>query len=172
MNMMNKCAKFHKDSPSGKKVKFNLARAIELSETGRFCVQLWIETLGKRATSVAHLTNFSFEFFLWNFHRRCLSTYSIPWCRKSQKWPKTQIKGGGGPALTLSGIFWRIWCEEDSCEGQTVEPARPQRTKSSKVCRKRRGRSTYLESREQWPTFQWQLFGKARLRWIWLKDPN
>ena len=24
MNMMNKCAKFHKDSPSGKKVKFNL----------------------------------------------------------------------------------------------------------------------------------------------------
>ena len=28
MNMMNKCAKFHKDSPSDKKVKFNLARAI------------------------------------------------------------------------------------------------------------------------------------------------
>ena len=36
MNMMNKCAKFHKDSPSGKKVKFNLARAIELSETALF----------------------------------------------------------------------------------------------------------------------------------------
>ena len=34
MNMMNKCAKFHKDSPSGKKV--NLARAIELSETAVF----------------------------------------------------------------------------------------------------------------------------------------
>ena len=36
--MMNKCAKFHKDSPSGKKVKFNLARAraIELSETAVF----------------------------------------------------------------------------------------------------------------------------------------
>ena len=33
MNMMNKCAKFHKDSPRGKKVKLNLARAIELSET-------------------------------------------------------------------------------------------------------------------------------------------
>ena len=63
MNMMNKCAKFHKDSPSGKKVKLNLARAIELSETGRFCVQLCIETLCKRATSVAHLTNFSFDFF-------------------------------------------------------------------------------------------------------------
>ena len=36
MSMINKCAKFHKDSPSGKKVKFNLARAIELSETAVF----------------------------------------------------------------------------------------------------------------------------------------
>ena len=31
--MLNKCAKFHEDSTSGQKVKFNLARAIELSET-------------------------------------------------------------------------------------------------------------------------------------------
>ena len=53
MNMMNKCAKFHKDSVSGKKVKFNLPSAIELSETA----------LCKRAFSVAHLTNFSFDFF-------------------------------------------------------------------------------------------------------------
>ena len=36
MNMMNKCAKFHEDSPSGKKVKFNLRNAIELSETADF----------------------------------------------------------------------------------------------------------------------------------------
>ena len=36
MNMMNKCAKFDNDSPSGKKVKFNLASAIELSETAVF----------------------------------------------------------------------------------------------------------------------------------------
>ena len=36
MNMMNKCAKFHKDSLSGKKVKFNLASTIELSETADF----------------------------------------------------------------------------------------------------------------------------------------
>ena len=33
---MNKCAKFHKDSPSGKKVKFHLPSAIELSETADF----------------------------------------------------------------------------------------------------------------------------------------
>ena len=36
MNMMNKCAKFHKDSLSGKKVKFILPSAIELSETANF----------------------------------------------------------------------------------------------------------------------------------------
>ena len=36
MNMMNKCAKFHKDSPSGKKVKLNLQSVIELSETADF----------------------------------------------------------------------------------------------------------------------------------------
>ena len=34
--MLNKCAKFHGDSPNGKKVKFNFARAIELSETADF----------------------------------------------------------------------------------------------------------------------------------------
>ena len=36
MNMMNKCAKFHKDNPSGKKVKLNLPSVIELSETADF----------------------------------------------------------------------------------------------------------------------------------------
>ena len=36
MNMMNKCAKFRKDSRSDKKVKFNLPSAIEFSETAIF----------------------------------------------------------------------------------------------------------------------------------------
>ena len=36
MYMINKFAKFHQDSLSGKKVKFNLASAIELSETANF----------------------------------------------------------------------------------------------------------------------------------------
>ena len=34
--MINKCAKFHKDSPSSKKVKLNLPSVIELSETVDF----------------------------------------------------------------------------------------------------------------------------------------
>ena len=33
MNMMEKCAMFHTDSPRGKKVKFNIPSSIELSET-------------------------------------------------------------------------------------------------------------------------------------------
>ena len=36
MNMMKKCAKFRKDSPSNKQVKFNLPSAIEPSETADF----------------------------------------------------------------------------------------------------------------------------------------
>ena len=40
MNMMNKCAKFHKAGQSGKKVKFNLPSAIELSETADFVYNL------------------------------------------------------------------------------------------------------------------------------------
>ena len=36
MNMMNKFAKFQKDSPSDKKVKFHLPSAIELSEAPVF----------------------------------------------------------------------------------------------------------------------------------------
>ena len=36
MNIMNKCAKFHKDSPSDKKVKFKLLCAIGLLETAEF----------------------------------------------------------------------------------------------------------------------------------------
>ena len=36
MNKMKKCAKFHKDSPSDKKIKFDLPGAIELSETADF----------------------------------------------------------------------------------------------------------------------------------------
>ena len=111
MNMMNKCAKFHKDKivQVVKKVKFNLPSAIELSETAmQICVQLCIETVCKRATSVAHLTNFSFEFFYETFTKdACLSDFFYIMVQ-SQKWPKTQIKGvliwgGGGqdPSLRL-----------------------------------------------------------------------
>ena len=62
--------------------------------------------------------------FLWNCHRRSPSTSSIPWCKKSQKWPKTQIKGG--PALntwTSDHSLWLILLfekEQSSVKGLKV----------------------------------------------------
>ena len=105
---MNKCAKFHKDSPSGKKVKFNLARAIELSETAVFVYNLG-ETLSKRATSVAHLTNLSFELFYEIFTEDASLRFLCHDAKKS-KMTKNSNQGGGGPALshfTLCGTFFR-----------------------------------------------------------------
>ena len=92
MNMRNKCAKFHKDSPSDKKVKFKSPERDWTFGDGCFCVQLSIETLCRRATSMAHLTNFSFEIFyeIFTEHASLLFLYHGA---KSQKWPKTQIKG-------------------------------------------------------------------------------
>ena len=95
MNMMNKCAKFHKDSPSGKKVKFNLARAIELSETAVLCTTLYRNLM----QAIIFGGTFDQRFlwiFLWNFHRRCLSTRSIPWCKKDKNDQKLKSRG---PAL-------------------------------------------------------------------------
>ena len=39
MNMINKCAKFHKDSPSDKKKKLNSISRARTSGDGRFCVR-------------------------------------------------------------------------------------------------------------------------------------
>ena len=37
--------------------------------------------------------------FLWNFHRRCLFTFSIPWCKKEKNDQKLKLRG---PALNWS----------------------------------------------------------------------
>ena len=94
MNMMNKCAKFHKDSPNGKKVKLNLARAIESSETAVFvCTTLY--------RNLMQASNFGGTFdqlFLWiffmKFSQKMPLYFIYTMVQKSQKWPKTQIKGG------------------------------------------------------------------------------
>ena len=39
--MMNKCAKLHKDSPSGEKVKFNIPSVLELLETADFVYNMY-----------------------------------------------------------------------------------------------------------------------------------
>ena len=61
MSKMNKCAKFHKDSPRDKKVQFNLPIAIELSETAVLCTTLY--------RNVEQASNFGGTFdqrFLWS----------------------------------------------------------------------------------------------------------
>ena len=65
----------------------------------------FIETLCKRAISVAHLTDFSFE-FCFEIFTKDVSLPLLYRCTKSQKWPKTQIKGvlpafGHSPARHL-----------------------------------------------------------------------
>ena len=89
--MMNKCAKFHKDSVSGKKVRFNLPSAIE---PFGFCSQPCIETLCKRATLVAHLTNFSFEFFYEIFTEDASLLHRYHDAKRS-KMTKNSNQGGG-----------------------------------------------------------------------------
>ena len=41
--------------------------------------------------------------FLWNFHRRCLSTSSIPWCKKVKM---TKNSNQGGPALNRAVLVF------------------------------------------------------------------
>ena len=53
---------------------------------------------------MAHLTNFSFC-FLWNFHRRCLSTSSRPWCKKVKNDQKLKSRGS---CLKKLPKMWRL----------------------------------------------------------------
>ena len=67
-------------------------------EDGRFCVHLCIETLCKRPTSVAHLTNFSFEFFYEIFTEDA----SLPrLCHGAKKSKMTKNSNQGGSCLNL-----------------------------------------------------------------------
>ena len=50
---------------------------------------------------MVHLTNFSFE-FLCDFHTRCLSGFSIPWCKKVKNDQKLKSRGS---CLKLHGVL-------------------------------------------------------------------
>ena len=88
---MNKCAKFHKDSPSDKKLNKSPERHWTFGD-GRFCVQLSIETLCKWATSEARLANFSFEFFYEIFTQDASLLFLYHGAKKS-KMTKNSNKG-------------------------------------------------------------------------------
>ena len=106
MNMMNKCAKFHKDRPSDKKVKLNLPSAFELRRRPFLCTTLYRNPM--------QVGNFGGTFdqlflrmFLWNFHRRCLSTSSILWCKKVKNDQKLKSRGSlSSPFLFFLGFYF------------------------------------------------------------------
>ena len=87
----NNCAEFHGDSPSGKKVKFNLASAIELSEMADF-----VYNCVKKPYTSEQLRWPIWRTFLWiflcNFHRRCLSTGLY---QGAKKWKMTKNSNQG-----------------------------------------------------------------------------
>ena len=56
------------------------------------CTTLY-RNLMQAGNSVADLANFSFEFFLRKFHRKCLSTFSLPWCKKVENDQKLKSRG-------------------------------------------------------------------------------
>ena len=61
-------------------------------------------SLSKWATSMAHLTDFSFDFFVRRFHKICLPTFYKPLCKKSKRGKKTQIKGVRQVKFNMSTI--------------------------------------------------------------------
>ena len=76
---------------------------------GRFCVQLCIETLRKRATSVAHLTNCSFEFFYDIFTEDASQRLLYHGAKKS-KMTKNSNQGGGSCLNPLTFVFVLLLC--------------------------------------------------------------
>ena len=75
MNLMNKnCSQFHKDSPSGKKVKFNLASAIELSETADFVFSFYTSEQLRRRITPTFPSNF---FMLFSHEMPFYFVYAI-----------------------------------------------------------------------------------------------
>ena len=89
--MMNKRAKFHKDSPSDKKLNSISWARLNFRRRPILCTTLY-RNLKQTSNFVANLTNFSFEFFCEIF-TEVASQLFLYYGGKSQKWPKTQIKG-------------------------------------------------------------------------------
>ena len=95
---MNKCAKFHKDSPSDKKVKFNLARAIELSETAVFVYNFVLKPYASEQLRWHIWPTFLLN-FLMKFSQKMPLYFFYIMVQKKSKMTKNSNQGGG-PALS------------------------------------------------------------------------
>ena len=91
MYMINKCAKFHVDTPSGDRlkfipaIKFILASVIELSDMAKFVHNFDRNPL--QASNFGDIFDQLIKkYFIWNFFIRfshkMISTSFIPWCKK------------------------------------------------------------------------------------------
>ena len=131
---MNKCAKFHKDSPSGKKVKFNLARAIELSETAVFVYNFVYKPYASEQLRWHIWPTFPLNIFM-KFSQKMPLYVVYTMVQKSQKWPKTQIKGG--PALKAIHTHPQAWNDsvkdEVSTSCSTPNPLLPHQSSKTAI---------------------------------------
>ena len=92
MTMMNKCAKFHKDSPSDNKIN-SISRARLNFRRRPFLCTTFYSNLMQASNFGGTFDQFFLWIFLLNYHRRFISTSSIPWCKKVKNDQKLKTRG-------------------------------------------------------------------------------
>ena len=123
--MMYKCAKFDKDIPSVKKLNLISQARLNFRRRPILCT-----TLYRNLTQASNFGDTFDQLFLSsvlrNFHRRCLSTSSVPWYKKVKNDQKLKSTGRG-PALSVSLLENRttvktLWghCQEYKVEKNAI----------------------------------------------------
>ena len=100
MNMINKCAKFHKDSPKIKKLNSISRARLNFRRRPILCTTLY-RNLMQASNFGGTFDQLFLGIFLWNFHRRCLNFFYTMVEKKSKMTKNSNQRGGGGPVLTL-----------------------------------------------------------------------
>ena len=89
---MNKCAKFHKDSPSDKKLNSISRERLNFRRWPILCTTLY-RNLMQASNFRRHIWPIFLWFFFLKFSQKMFLYFFYTMVQKSQKWPKTQIKG-------------------------------------------------------------------------------
>ena len=115
MNMMNKSSvpSFIKIVQAVKKLNSISRERLNFRRRPILCTTLY-RNLRQASNFGGTFDQLFLGIFSWNFHRRCLSTFSIPWCKKVKNDQKLKSRG---PALsirhhsTLQDVnFWADYC--------------------------------------------------------------
>ena len=86
-----KCAKFNKNCVSGKKLNSISRARLDFRRLPILCTTLYKPYASEQLRSLIRPT-FLLK-FLWSFHRRCLSTSSVPWFKKVENDHKLKSRG-------------------------------------------------------------------------------